>query len=167
MPLLTENAWLEILCRCIDRAMQRWQFRLVAFVLMPEQMHLLVYPTKMPARIDQLLASIKQPFSVRIKRVLETVENPLLGRLTVRERPGKMSFRFWQEGPGYDRNLDTEKSTLAAIDYFHLNPVRRLLVNRATDWKWSSAAWYLSDRQTVDKDLPTIHGLPADFFVLR
>jgi putative transposase len=28
------------------------------------------------------------------------------------------------------------------IDYIHLNPVRRGLVERASDWKWSSAAWF-------------------------
>jgi putative transposase len=27
------------------------------------------------------------------------------------------------------------------IDYIHLNPVRRGLVKKATEWKWSSAAW--------------------------
>lgn len=26
--------------------------------------------------------------------------------------------------------------------YIHLNPVRKGLVDRATDWKWSSAQWY-------------------------
>ena len=29
------------------------------------------------------------------------------------------------------------------IDYIHLNPVRRGLVERAELWKWSSAAWLL------------------------
>jgi putative transposase len=28
------------------------------------------------------------------------------------------------------------------IDYVHQNPVRRGLVKRAEDWKWSSAAFY-------------------------
>ena len=28
------------------------------------------------------------------------------------------------------------------IDYLHDNPVRKELVLRARDWKWSSAAWY-------------------------
>jgi putative transposase len=30
----------------------------------------------------------------------------------------------------------------AMINYFHQNPVRRGLVQRATDWKWSSARFY-------------------------
>jgi hypothetical protein len=28
------------------------------------------------------------------------------------------------------------------IEYIHANPVRRGLVKRAGDWKWSSAGWF-------------------------
>ena len=31
---------------------------------------------------------------------------------------------------------------MAMIEYLHMNPVRRGLVERASDWRWSSAAWY-------------------------
>ena len=31
---------------------------------------------------------------------------------------------------------------MTMIDYIHLNPVRRGLVGRASDWRWSSAGWY-------------------------
>ena len=35
------------------------------------------------------------------------------------------------------------KSTLMnMIDYIHMNPVRRGLVETPEEWKWSSAAWY-------------------------
>lgn len=33
MPLLTNDVWRELLFRSIDRSIERWQFRLVAFVL--------------------------------------------------------------------------------------------------------------------------------------
>ena len=38
------------------------------------------------------------------------------------------------------------------------------LSRSATDWKWSSARWYQFETKLVDPDLPTIHGLPWDFF---
>ena len=136
----------------------------VAFVLMPEHVHLLVYPTTNPVRIDRLLSAIKQPYSVRIRTILEENHSPLLERLMVRERPGKWSFRYWQEGPGYDRNFNTEAATWAAIDYIHLNPVRRGLVERIEDWRWSSARWYLSDRKAIDPAHPVLHGLPPEFW---
>lgn len=164
MPLLISDDWRNKLCIAIDRALDRYDFRLVAFVLMPEHVHLLVYPTISEPRIDQLLFAIKRPYSYRIKQILKERKNPLLEKLTIQERPGKKTFRYWQEGPGYDRNFSGEQATLNAINYIHENPVRRQLAPRARDWKWSSARWYESNGQEIDPDLPTMHGLPKEFF---
>ena len=164
MPLITNDVWRKLLCQSIDRAVERWSYRLIAFVLMPEHLHLLVLPTTKVVEVDRFLSAVEQPYSVRIKRILEQNHSPLLDRLTVGERPRKMAFRYWQEGPGYDRNLSTERVVMAAIDDIHNNPVRRGLTRFATDWKWSSARWYQSETKLVDPDLPTIHGLPWDFF---
>ena len=130
---------------------------------MPEHVHLLVYPLLIEPQIDLLLAEIKQPTSAAIKRLLGESNSPLLERLTIRERPGKRSFRCWQEGPGYDRNLNTTRAVLASLDYIHLNPVRRGLCEKAIQWKWSSARYYLQEPDLGDPDLPRIHGLPLGF----
>jgi len=42
----------------------------------------------------------------------------------------------------------TQKTLLKMIDDIHANPVRRGLVERPRDWKWSSAPWY-DDFSTV------------------
>ncbi|MBN1853602.1 MAG: hypothetical protein JW829_12795 [Pirellulales bacterium] len=49
----------------------------------------------------------------------------LLERLTVQQRPDIKTLRYWQEGPGYDRNLTKHSTVSAAIDYLHHHPVRR------------------------------------------
>ena len=162
LPLLTNDAWRQRLAACIDVAGRQTAIELAAFVFMPEHVHLLVVPSSSEPRIDRYLALIKQPFSKSIKERLLSTNSPLVDRLTVQERPGKSCFRFWQEGPGYDRNLNTPASIEASNDYIHQNPVRRGLVTRAIDWKWSSASWFLLDpprQQFVD--LPFVHGLPA------
>jgi putative transposase len=166
--LLTNDLWRKMLCTAIDRGIAGHKFRLIAFVLMPEHVHLLVYPTVLKengdAPVDDLLYAIKRPFSFRIKQLLIQERSPLLAELTILERPGKTAFRFWQEGPGYDRNFSSEQAVIDAIDYIHNNPVSRGLAKKARDWKWSSARWYESDKQIVDPDLPTIHGLPWESF---
>jgi hypothetical protein len=43
----------------------------------------------------------------------------------------------------YPFNVFSEKKLTEKLDYMHLNPVRRGLVVRAVDWKWSSARWYV------------------------
>ena len=164
MPLLTKDDWRKLFCQAVDRAIPDWSCQLVAFVVMPEHAHLLVLPTSTPVRIDRLPGSIKQPDSGRSKNLLMTENSPLLDSLMVQERPGKVAFRYWQEGPGDDRNLSTESVVMAAINDIHWNPVRRGLVDRAMDWKWSSAMWYFSDTTIIDPDLPRIDGLPWTFF---
>jgi len=41
---------------------------------------------------------------------------------------------------------------LRMVDYLHDNPVRRGLVERAADWKWSSAAWFEGGRAPLALD---------------
>lgn len=162
MPLLTNDPWRRLLAESIDRAVARHHFRLIAFVFMPEHMHLLVSPVTAATEISALLAAIKRPFSYRIKQSLTANRSRLLERLTIRERPGVTCFRFRQEGSGYDRNMQGS-TVLAATDYIHLNPVRRDLCETAIGWKSSSAHHYVQSL-AVDPDLPTIHGLPPEFF---
>jgi len=160
MPLLTDDTWRTLLGSCFDQAATKWGFDLVAFVYMPEHVHLLVKPNSKDSLVRHLLKGIKQPFSKEVKRRLRASDNGLLARLTVQERPGKSAFRFWQEGGGYDRNLTEPRSIAAAIDYIHTNPVRRGLVHRAVDWRWSSCRFY--ERQECDNALPTIHGMSCE-----
>ncbi len=165
MPLLANNTWRAYLSQSIEEAVHCHSFRLAAFVYMPEHVHLLVYTLLSRPSISRLLAAIKRPCSVRVQRDLLRQQSPLLAKLTVRERPGKWAFRFWQAGPGYDRNLQTTKSILGSLDYLHLNPVRRGFCQAAVQWRWSSARFYHQDggRQN-DPLLPTIHGLPPEVF---
>jgi putative transposase len=165
MLLLTNDAWLRMLAQSVDRAIRRHDFRLVAFVFMPEHVHLLVYPTLPEPQLDLLLKAIKRPFSFRVKQELTVSRSPLLATLTIHERPGVECFRFWQEGGGYDRNLKTETAVRSSIEYIHLNPVRRGLCERAVDWKWSSARHYHQPGDAIDPDLPEISGLPPEFFM--
>jgi putative transposase len=161
-PLLTNDLWRRLFCEAVDRAMERHQYRLFAFVIMPEHVHLIVHPRGDASPIAALLKAIKQSFSSRIKRILEERPSPLLEQLTVRQRPGVMTFRFWQEGPGYDRNLIEPQAILAAIDYVHRNPVRRGLCERAIEWKWSSARYYVFPSELQSPDLPKLSPLPPD-----
>jgi putative transposase len=59
---------------------------------------------------------------------------------------GEVSYRFWQRGGGYDRNLFEPATIFEEIDYFHNNPVRRGLCLKPEDWFWSSAADYAGIR---------------------
>jgi putative transposase len=58
MPLLTNDLWRMDLAEAIDRSMFRHRFALVAYVFMPEHVHLLVTPLTGNVNIVRLLADI-------------------------------------------------------------------------------------------------------------
>jgi putative transposase len=119
LPLLTNDVWQAILASSLSSACAEERFDLVAFVFMPEHVHLLVHPSSFDAKVSRLLARTKQPTSKTIKLLLLESQAPLLDRLMVQERPGKTCFRFWQEGPGSDRNLFSPQAIEASIEYIH------------------------------------------------
>lgn len=160
MPLLRKDSWKRLLSESIDRAVQKKNFDLVAFVYMPEHVHIIVHSRLPTTQVERLLYAIKRPFSSRVKREMETGGDPLLEELTIRERPGKQTFRFWQEGPGYDRNLTSPNALISAAEYLHGNPVRRGLCVSPDEWKWSSWRHYHRPDKKPDPDLPTVHGMP-------
>lgn len=144
--LLTNDVWSTNLAESIDRANRRHKFGLLAYVFMPEHVHLLLVPLTPVVNLPRLLSDIKRSTSLKIKRHLIACQSPLLDQLTIQQRPGVLTFRFWQEGPGYDRNLNNPSTIEASIDYIHENPFRRGLCLRAVDWKWSSAGRLLGNR---------------------
>jgi putative transposase len=161
LPLLSDPKRCVLLSGAISRALPRCGFELAAFVYMPEHVHLVVVPTCQEARIAKLLFAIKRPFSHRVKRVLAEEGNPLMARLTVRERPGRTAFRFWQEGGGYDRNIRNLETLRTAVEYLHNNPVRRGLCDSPDQWKWSSWRFYFEPDAWPVPGLPEVRGFPV------
>jgi putative transposase len=49
---------------------------------------------------------------------------------------------FWQP-KSYVFHICTEQKLREKLDYIHNNPVKAGLVDRADQWRWSSARWYL------------------------
>jgi hypothetical protein len=93
---------------------------------MPEHVHLLVSEPK-TALLSKAIQSLKLPVSMRR-----------------RERP------FWQ-AHSYDFNVSAHAKFVEKLRYIHRNPVRRGLVAKPEDWKWSSFGHYQTGmRGTVE-----------------
>jgi putative transposase len=128
----------------IEAARAKHGFGLWAFVFMPEHVHLLLSPAHGGAGVAAILKSIKQPVGQRAIAHVRRSAPEWLTRLE-RRRGGRIEYLFWQSGGGYDRNIVRPRTFMAAIRYIHENPVRRGLVERATDWRWSSAGWHAGE----------------------
>lgn len=164
LPLLINDDWCCRLSHHLTAACRDHEIDLNGFVYMPTHVHLVIFPRQTEPDIGRFLAAFKQPFSKEIKQILIDNQSPLLEKLTVRERPGKTAFRFWQEGGGHDKNISLRRTLSHYLDYVHLNPAAAHLCERAIDWRWSSARYYLLNPPKQQFDgLPYLHGLPYGF----
>jgi putative transposase len=156
--LLSKDRTRQWLIDSINRSHRRWEFDVWAYVIMPEHVHLLIYPRLEKYSMSVIRKSIKQPVARLAVDYLHANAPNWLERLQVRWPTGRVEYRFWQQGRGYDRNIDNARTAWRSIEYIHNNPVKRGLCASPLDWPWSSAAWYAGQR---DVKL-NIEGCPLD-----
>jgi putative transposase len=145
LPFFKSDRTKEWLVEAIAKAIDKHKFALSAYVIMPEHAHLLIQPQTLNYDIAAILKGIKQPVARKAKRFLEE-ENPVWLKKLMVKSGNREVFRFWQAGPGYDRNIRDERELLEKIRYIHNNPVKNGLAATPDDWVWSSASWYLDRR---------------------
>jgi putative transposase len=105
---------------------------IVAWVIMPEHFHLLNRMNNF--EVPLYLKVLKGPFGQQVIARWRILNAPILERIRTRK-----GFSFWMPGGGHDDPVVSLDELGNMIRYIHNNPVRRGLVEKPTDWKWSSA----------------------------
>lgn len=146
IPLLDRDRSRNWLIESIKNARERYKYAVWAYVIMPEHVHLLVYPLNQIYNVSDFLKAVKMAVSRKAKHYLFKNNNTKWLDLLTVKRGTRQVFRFWQTGPGYDRNIISEVELFKKFQYIHSNPVRKGLVLREEEWKWSSASWYKGSR---------------------
>jgi putative transposase len=137
MPLLTYDLRCSWLAESISRSLERHNVALWAYVFMLDHVHLLVRPRNEIYDISDVLRSVKISSAKRILNSLREQSPPALDEL--RSKGTRTDhYRFWQAGPGYDKNIWTLEKAIEKANYCHRNPVTRGLATKPGDWKWSS-----------------------------
>ena len=122
-----EDADFRILAGVISARRTKYQFLLTAWVFLPDHWHAVI-GVRYPKTISLVMEAIKVSSTRQIN--------------SKRTEAG----RLWQ-GRFFDRALRTVREYNRAVEYIHLNPVRRGLVAKSEDWFWSSAREYSGSLQ--------------------
>ena len=106
--------------KVIQEIAEQEPFELLAFVVMPDHLHLVAWP-RPPVTTGRVMKMIKGRFA--------------------REYQAERGQRgpFWQERY-HEEALTTDEAVLRAVEYVHHNPVEAGLVQSPVDWPWSSAS---------------------------
>ena len=149
-PLLRNPAIADLFSQTLSATRRTYGFELFAWVVMPEHVHLLLRPGP-DAPLGAALRSIKTSVAKRVVARWRELGAPIVETL----RTGRGDVRFWQKGGGLDRTVRDEREFCREVWYIHTNPVKRGLVGRAEDWRWSSRRWWMGKREgEVECDPP-------------
>ncbi len=139
-PFFNNQATRNIFASQLMTTRSRLGFKLHAWVVMPEHIHLLVQPNLPDVPVSKILMSLKRRVATKILKQWRGVDS-------------NAPARFWQSGGGYDRNIYSSDELAEKIRYIHENPVRRGLVEQPEDWSCSSArAWMGLDTEWDEID---------------
>ena len=137
LPLLGRPELRDAFAAHLEAARLACGFKLIAWVVMPEHVHLLMLPSLPAQPLPSVLRRIKEPMARQALARWKELGAPVLPRLT----DSRGGLHFWQRGGGYDRNIYSAAELNEKIRYIEENPVRRGLVGRTVEWEWSSAKW--------------------------
>jgi putative transposase len=126
-PLLGRAQARDTFVITLERVRRWYGLYVTGFAVMPEHVHLL----------------LSEPERSNLAVALQ-----MLKQIVSQELNGHATTPFWQPRY-YDFNVYGEEKLMEKLDYVHRNPVRRGLVTRPEDWKWSSARHYATGEECV------------------
>ena len=136
LPVFRTDQIKAIACNSIDEARRSAGFLIFAYVVMPDHLHIITSGTLTISKTLQYLNGI---MSRRIISHLK--EGGYTSSLKKLEREsGSRGYRYslWDHYPN-GKSLTSEPVLMEKINYLHQNLVRAGLVERAVDYRWSSA----------------------------
>ena len=123
----------RIVLGVLDAVRQEMSARCIGFVIMPDHVHAIVWFPEI-GQLSRFMHEWKRRSSILLRRWYRE-DASQYGQHIASEQ------RFWQP-KYYAFEIHEHEKLEEKLTYMHLNPVRRGLVDRSSDWKWSSARWY-------------------------
>ncbi|MBK8553026.1 MAG: transposase [Ignavibacteria bacterium] len=124
----------------------KYEIEIIAYVIMPEHFHMICKSKTLKKAVQ----SLKSYTAKKIIEKLNTNKNySVLEELKKRKKIYKIEseFQIWQEGY-HPQEMTNSIMLKQKIEYIHNNPVRKGLVSRPENWKYSSAGYYLTGQQS-------------------
>jgi putative transposase len=136
LPIFRKDEIKIVLCNALDEARRSAGLMLFAYAVMLDHLHLV---TDKPKPISEVLRVVK---GITARRVIDYLKEKdyatSLAKLQHEIRDRNYRYSLWQKEknvfPIYSEGLFMQK-----VNYTNNNPVRAGMVERAIDYKWSSA----------------------------
>jgi len=138
--LLADSRDKQFVLDAICSAKSSQNFHLLAYAIMSNHIHLLIFPQSENYKISKILYAIKSPSAIKILARMKESKNKIYSLTEI--SAGR--HRLWQTGGGYDRIITEPNEVITSIEYIENNPVKANLVRTSENYMYSSA----SDRKS-------------------
>jgi REP element-mobilizing transposase RayT len=151
VPVFDQRIYIDIILKNLDFYRDKHNFKLYAFVVMPDHLHFILHPAH-ETKIKEIMRDFKSYTSKKLTSQLkENGRFEILNHLRKFATP-KIENPFWTEG-NRPIGIYTEKVLRSKMDYIHTNPLRRGLVTNLEDYPYSSFRnYYLNDDSIIKVD---------------
>jgi len=145
---LLDERYYKILDDSINFNCQKYQADIIAYVWMPNHIHLIVFFEE-NIKLPEFMRDFKKYTGAQIRRLLEIDQmHEILRNLKYSIRTQK--FKICNDR--YDATYIKDKNVMfKKINYIHNNPIRKNFVSKAENYKNSSAMFYETERQGAVK----------------
>ena len=147
IPVFEDNKCCDILINNIKHYQQRYEFDIIAFVIMPSHFHWILKVEPKKGTISAIMRDIKKYSAWDILEYLQKCKSPLLFHF-MSTKAKKQKRQLWMHRFD-DKVIRNQKMLWTKIKYIHNNPVEEGLINKPEEYKYSSSRNYILNDQSV------------------
>jgi REP element-mobilizing transposase RayT len=150
LPIFSNQHFCEILTSNIKHYRERYKFVVSGFVIMPSHFHWIVIVNPKYGTISDIMRDIKKFTAWQIFDYLTERKDRILLELFEGSAEGfkNQTRKLWM--PRFDDEVIRDQQMFwTKLNYIHSNPIIAGLVNRAEEYKYSSAKNYINNDHSV------------------
>jgi len=151
IKIFKEKKYIDVILKNIKFYKRKYGFKLLAYVIMPDHLHLLIFPKQDSVEeVSNRMGDFKRFTSRSLRKQMEKDKKTIWLKLFRLDAPKKKNWQYqiWQERFD-DLAIYSVKIAKVKINYIHNNPVRKGLVEKAEDYLYSSARNYILEDHSI------------------
>jgi putative transposase len=138
LPIFTCPSFIIPLIDSLNFYRHRQTFKLLGYVIMPDHIHLIIWPFG-EGSVSDIMRDYKKFTSTRLIRQAEVegITEWITAFQQAGEETSRSDNKVWQDSY-WDENVYTERFLRQKLNYVHNNPLRAKLVEHPADYPYSS-----------------------------
>ena len=141
------DSYCDLLIKNIKHYQEKYEYEIIAYVIMPSHFHWILKVEPKKGTISDIMRDLKKYSAWDILEALGKDKSPLLISFENCEIP-RQKRQLWMHRFD-DEVIRNEKMLWTKIKYINNNPFEAGIVDKAEDYKYSSARNYILDDQSV------------------